>query len=822
MAGKVKQCGKKFSGKSQGQRRARQRCIARAKEGSDGGSHKGDGSPAGSPGSSAPPPTPIPSPTPTPSPGPSPPPSPTVPDTAIDSAPSGPIAQRDVSVSFHSNPSGASFQCSLNGAAWSACASPAHYSSLADGSYEFAVRALEGESIDPTPATASFKVEATPPQTTITSAPNGRVPTGAVSVDFSSDESGSTFECGLDGASFSSCASPYELPSPAPGPHDLKVRAVNGAGVVDPSPSSANWSSVEPEHDLCGSISLDTTIGPDYAAVYVLTCSLTIEEGATLNAEPGVIVKGEDGVAISVRGALEAVGTASEPVAFTSVNDNSVGGNTGTGSPQAGEWEGIDSEGGNVDLEHADIRYGIVSTFNGGGELTLADSTLLHTGVYVSEPDGSPGQTRIVDNTLQGATENYGGGELLRGTLISVRLGVSSPSPTITGNRVEGALTFPIALAGPDLHASDLSGNTGSGNGDNYLALSGGLTGNWSIAGDDLQIASLNREENRSQLRVKNGATLHFGAGAVFKSFTTNWCFSCTNANLPSGLNVEEGGTLEAQGTASEPVAFTSVNDNSVGGNTGTGSPQAGEWEGIGVIGEGSSLDLDHAQIEYAQTALEFASEVGRLSNVSIAHSSLAIGISEGSISFRGSLTNNTSDVEACSWQSADCSVDAAYTYWGSSEGAFPSGSPALACGAVTTSPYLTSESGASTANGSVFGTANCDGSETPEQLLASAQQAADTHIAAEQIRCGEGFEEACQIIQLYQECLGAATTLAQSQSPFPFSDPKDVASTGADWLASSENAVVSDLGQVASFGLGIVGAAKTITDIANAYGSCG
>ena len=31
-------------------------------------------------------------------------------------------AQRDIGISFHSEPPGASFQCTLNSAAWSACA----------------------------------------------------------------------------------------------------------------------------------------------------------------------------------------------------------------------------------------------------------------------------------------------------------------------------------------------------------------------------------------------------------------------------------------------------------------------------------------------------------------------------------------------------------------------------------------------------------------------------------------------------------------------------------------------------------------------------
>src|SRR4249919_366004 len=212
---------KRFPAKTKHQRKARQRCIRKAREAH---AHpKGKGKEPGE--STSPPVTEA---TPPPESGggqPSPPPGepPTIPDTIIDSAPAGPLAQREATASFHSDPSGATFQCSLNSGAWTSCSSPKTYSSLADGSYEFAVRALAGEGVDPTPATASFEVEATPPQTTITSAPSGRTPSGPVSFEFSADEPGSTFQCSLDGAAFAACASPYELPSPAPGPHGLKV-----------------------------------------------------------------------------------------------------------------------------------------------------------------------------------------------------------------------------------------------------------------------------------------------------------------------------------------------------------------------------------------------------------------------------------------------------------------------------------------------------------------------------------------------------------------------------------------------------------------------
>ncbi len=627
----VKRCDKKFSGKSQRQRKARKRCIARAKESSEGGSHKGDGSPTGSPGS-VPPPAQTPSPTPTPSPGPSPPPAPTVPDTAIDSAPAGPIAQRDVSVSFHSNPSGASFQCSLNGAAWSSCSSPAHYSSLADGPYEFAVRAGGGEGFDQTPATASFKVEVTPPQTTITSAPSGRIPTGAVSIEFSSDESGSTFECSLDGAAFSSCASPYELSSPVPGPHDLKVRAVNGAMVVDPSPPSAKWSSVEPRHDLCGSISHDTTIGPDYASVYTLdNCTLNVPSGVTLTVAPGTVVKSSGGAtcatyecSISVEGTLDAIGTASEPVTFTSINDDSVGGDTSREEeePKAGDWRGIAAvdPGATLDIEHATIAYALlaVQTINSGA-VTLNDDQINEADSGVSSPNSGAGAPiTVANNSIDG------GIDLNCPLSLTVTGNTITGEPTVDGRGIEdfcnaagsavesvvdianNHVTIPtddggspaISVAAANLNFAALASNTiVAPSASDAIAVDGEVNASqampatpfpWEITGGDVAVD------------VPSGVTLTVAPGTVVKSSGGATC-----ATYECSISVE--GTLDAIGTASEPVTFTSINDDSVGGDTSREEeePKAGDWRGIAAVDPGATLDIEHATIAYALLAVQ-------------------------------------------------------------------------------------------------------------------------------------------------------------------------------------------------------------------------
>ena len=61
----------------------------------------------------------------------------------------------------------------MNGAAWAACTSPARYGSLANGNYEFQVRALNGESVDPTPSTAQWAVDTTTPAISLATPANG-------------------------------------------------------------------------------------------------------------------------------------------------------------------------------------------------------------------------------------------------------------------------------------------------------------------------------------------------------------------------------------------------------------------------------------------------------------------------------------------------------------------------------------------------------------------------------------------------------------------------------------------------------------------------
>ena len=92
-----------------------------------------------------------------------------------------------------------------------------------------------GENMPPPPQ------DTTPPETTITSGPAGTVSDHSASFGFSATESGSTFECSLDGAAFTGCTSPKSYTALPDGGHTFRVRATDPAGNTDSTPASRSW-----------------------------------------------------------------------------------------------------------------------------------------------------------------------------------------------------------------------------------------------------------------------------------------------------------------------------------------------------------------------------------------------------------------------------------------------------------------------------------------------------------------------------------------------------------------------------------------------------
>jgi Ca2+-binding RTX toxin-like protein len=172
----------------------------------------------------------------------------TPPDTMIDSGPAAGSTVTNADQAFTFSAPGdpaATFECSTDGVTYAPCASGDSFT-FAEGPNTFSVRATDAaNNTDPTPATRSFTVDTTPPETAITSGPAAgiTIQNSSTSFDFNSpSDPGATFECRLDSAEpadFAPCTSPRAYAGLSDGPHAFEVRAVDAAGLRDPSPARA-------------------------------------------------------------------------------------------------------------------------------------------------------------------------------------------------------------------------------------------------------------------------------------------------------------------------------------------------------------------------------------------------------------------------------------------------------------------------------------------------------------------------------------------------------------------------------------------------------
>ena len=156
------------------------------------------------------------------------------PDTVIDTGPSGLTASTGATFTFHSVPGGGSFECSLDGAAFSTCTTPKAYSGLGQGLHMFKVRATVASVTDPSPATAAWTVDTVAPVVVCGSA-DGLWHLANVSIACTSSDS------------------PAGLLVPADASFMLSTTVV--VGVEDPNASTGT-------HQVCDTLNNCATAGP--------------------------------------------------------------------------------------------------------------------------------------------------------------------------------------------------------------------------------------------------------------------------------------------------------------------------------------------------------------------------------------------------------------------------------------------------------------------------------------------------------------------------------------------------------------------------------
>ena len=164
------------------------------------------------------------------------------PETQLLSAPAALTRFSAATFTFSASEPGSTFRCKVDALQAVECFSPYALAQLADGAHVVAVSAVDpAGNEDPTPAVASFTVDATAPETTLSGGPAPVTAETTATFTFTGTGGASGFACLLDGASVTPCASPLSLAGLAEGPHALSVAALDAAGNVDDTPAVHAW-----------------------------------------------------------------------------------------------------------------------------------------------------------------------------------------------------------------------------------------------------------------------------------------------------------------------------------------------------------------------------------------------------------------------------------------------------------------------------------------------------------------------------------------------------------------------------------------------------
>jgi|GEM_PF-2104654 len=201
----------------------------------------------------------------------------TPPDTVITGGPAAgsTIATTSAAFTFVGDPveDTDSFECKLDGGAFTVCGSPRALSGLSEGEHTFSVRAIDAVgNVDASPASRTFTVDTTAPDTTITGGPaeGSTIASGSASFTFVGDPAGDTasFECKLDDAAFAACTSPADLTGLVDGEHTFSVRAIDAVGNVDASPASRTFTvdTTAPDTTITGGPAEGSTIASGSAS----------------------------------------------------------------------------------------------------------------------------------------------------------------------------------------------------------------------------------------------------------------------------------------------------------------------------------------------------------------------------------------------------------------------------------------------------------------------------------------------------------------------------------------------------------------------------
>lgn len=342
------------------------------------------------------------------------------------------------------------------------------------------------------------------------------------------------------------------------------------------------------ETHFSGVIVADKTFDQDSSPL-IIDGDITVNAGVKLTIKPGVIVKFMKNTYIYVNGTLDASGSVSEPITFSSAENN----------PEPGDWffiGGYDS-GSSVILKYCDIKY--VYDIAIYGTADIIDSHIENTagsGISLNDNSSNVNINNCFINKINDSNK-----EFFNGVYIGYNTGTVNIKQTAISGYNAGIYIINASVAIENIAVQNCN-FAGIINMEAMLS----ITGNNFIFSNNLH--------NVFMLNVNKPLVNNLNLPALTIPYFINTSLSIEESGIltinkgniikmADGAYIYVKGKLTATGTLSDSIYFTSYHNDNLGGDSDNDVqvPSYSSWNGIFFLeSSGANSKMDYCVVNFA------------------------------------------------------------------------------------------------------------------------------------------------------------------------------------------------------------------------------
>lgn len=336
-----------------------------------------------------------------------------------------------------------------------------------------------------------------------------------------------------------------------------------------------------------GYIDRSTTLTKDNAP-YIATENINVLSypgvpAVAMTIQPGVEIRFDPGFGLNFTTfgggnvALNAQGTQANPIVMIS----------NAAAPAPGDWKGLyfsnATVGSLTSIDYLNLSY----AGNSNTPAIFVDNVTQLFSISHSTIQNNSNKGFYILNSSVNLSNNTISNNAAEGIYIEGKF-----SANVTNNTISNSGSYPVtlksAMAGPGIPSlplrPNLMGNTYSNNNPNLIRVTTIFTNNRFIMYHDLHLT-----KDTIDYEITENILMQYGVTGTMTTLTVD---PGVTVLFGPGAGLEVGGALNAQGTPSQPIVFTS--------NAAIKAP--GDWIGLSFLyyGQGELTVLDHCTVEYA------------------------------------------------------------------------------------------------------------------------------------------------------------------------------------------------------------------------------